>query len=98
MNNEELRAEIDRVQKAKGDTLTDQEIWRIYFAQFLKDRRAGTLENYDPAELKELNRIYSEWREKFDNVIEEFKKNPEAFDDLLPTETTENTLASVSGG
>lgn len=40
-----------------GDPLTEQEIFRIYLAQFMKDRKAGQLDDYTPEEVKELTEL-----------------------------------------
>ena len=60
--NPRVQAAIEKAAALKmeeqGEPLTEQEISRIYIAQYMQDRKAGQLDDYDPAERAELEKIY----------------------------------------
>ena len=57
--NPRLKAALEETERKKGEPLTEQEAFRVYVAQFLKDRKAGQLDEYDPEEIAELAEFVS---------------------------------------
>lgn len=60
--NPRIQAAIEKAAALKmaeqGEPLTEQEISRIYIGQYMQDRKAGELDDYDPDELVELEKVY----------------------------------------
>lgn len=60
--NPRVQAAIEKAAALKmaeqGEPLTEQEISRIYIGQYMQDRKAGQLDDYEPEERAELEKIY----------------------------------------
>ena len=51
--NPRLQEAITEAEQLKGEPLTEQETFRVYLAQFMKDRKAGQLDEYDEEEIQQ---------------------------------------------
>ena len=57
--NPRLKAALEETERKKGEPLTEQEAFRVYVAQFLRDRKAGQLDEYEPEEIATLAEFVS---------------------------------------
>ncbi len=57
--NPRLKTALEETERKKGEPLTEQEAFRVYVAQFLRDRKAGQLDEYEPEEIASLAEFVS---------------------------------------
>lgn len=76
--NPRLKAAVEEAESLKGEPLTDTDVYRLYLAQFMKDRKAGQLDEYEPEEIEKLSSFIDDvLHSAFDDQIEQLKKEAE---------------------
>lgn len=74
--NPRLKAAVEEAERLKGEPLTDTDIYRLYLAQFMKDRKAGQLDEYEPEEIEKLSSFIDDVLHRaLDEEIEQLKKD-----------------------
>ena len=80
--NPRLTEALAKAEAEKGEPLTRVEAYRIYLGQFMKDRKAGQLDEYEPEEIAELTEtIDGVFHRSLDAEIEKLLKEQENQDD-----------------
>lgn len=74
--NPRLKAAVEEAERLKGEPLTDTDIYRLYLAQFMKDRKAGQLDEYEPEEIEKLSSFIDDVLHRaLDEEIEQLKQD-----------------------